>query len=180
MSVHLLRLGRMTGPQAIMVQNAGEGTVTVPVVAFLITGGERRIVVDSGLSPEAFDDPEAAWGGLATRFTPHVGPEDALPARLAELGLQPEDVTDLVLTHLHFDHAGGAALLPDAQRWVQRIEYRNALTPDRHFRSGYVPKEVTGEYTMLDGDATIAPGVHVLFTPGHTHGHQSVLVQAGV
>lgn len=179
-SVHLLPLGRLTAPRSVLHENAGEGTVTLPVPAFLITSGPRRIVVDCGMSAQAAEDPGAAWGGLAKLFEPHIGPQDTLAARLGTLDLRPGDITDLVFTHLHFDHAGGAAQLPGARRWVQRIEYRNALHPERHYRGGYVPREfAAGDYELLDGDATVAPGVHVLFTPGHTHGHQSVLVRAG-
>lgn len=148
----------------------------MPVAAFLVTSGERRILVDCGMSPRGLADPEAAWGRLARFFEPVATPEDALVARLARLDLAPDDVTDLVLTHLHFDHAGGAALLPRATRWVQRAEYRAALYPDRHASGGYVPDEFAGDYELIAGDATIAPGVHVLFTPGHSEGHQSVLV----
>jgi glyoxylase-like metal-dependent hydrolase (beta-lactamase superfamily II) len=62
---------------------------------------------------------------------------------------------------------------------VQRAEYRHATLPDRHESGGYLPQEFDGDYELLAGHATVAPGVHVLFTPGHTAGHQSVLVNVG-
>ncbi len=175
-SLHLLPLGALRTPRRFIVQDGGDELVTVPVVAFLVGSGERLVLVDCGMSPAGAADPERAWGRLARFFEPVVAGDDRLEARLAALGLAPGDVTDLVLTHLHFDHAGGAALLPNATRWVQRSEYRHALHPDRHEAGGYLPAELAGEYELLAGDATIAPGVHALFTPGHTHGHQSVLV----
>lgn len=178
-SIHVLRLGRLTAPRTILYAGAGDGTVTLPVLAFVIRTGDRVILVDNGMVPLAASDPGAAWRGLATVFTPHIAAEDMLEARLAELGLALGDVTDMVFTHLHFDHAGGTALVPGARRWVQRIEYRNAVTPEPHYKPGYLRHEFSGpgEWTLLDGDATIAPGVHALFTPGHTHGHQSILVR---
>jgi N-acyl homoserine lactone hydrolase len=175
-SLHLLPLGALRAPRRFLVQDGGDEIVTVPVVAFLVRSGERRILVDCGMSPAAIADPEGAWGRLARFFEPVAGEEDRLEARLGALGLGPEDVTDVVLTHLHFDHAGGTALLPGATRWVQLAEYRHALHPDRHTSGGYLPAEFDGDYELLAGDATIAPGVHAVFTPGHTHGHQSVLV----
>lgn len=178
-SIHLLPLGALHTARRFTVQDGGEELVTLPVTAFLVTSGERRILVDCGMSPAGMADPEAAWGRLARFFTPEAGDDDTLQARLGRLGLGPPDITDVVLTHLHFDHAGGVALLGAAQRWVQRAEYRCAVHPDRHFSGGNLPLEFDGDYTLLDGDATIAPGVHVLFTPGHTHGHQSVLVRVG-
>ncbi len=178
-SIHLLPLGALRTQRRFVVQDGGEEIVTVPVVGFLVSSGDRRIVIDCGMSPAGVADPEAAWGRLARFFEPVAGNDDRLESRLAALGVSPEDVTDLLLTHLHFDHAGGAALLPNATRWVQRSEYRHALYPDRHASGGYLPAEFAGEYELLAGDATIAPGVHALFTPGHTHGHQSILVRVG-
>src|SRR5689334_11405664 len=178
-SIHLLPLGALRTPRRFTVQDGGDELVTVPVVAFLVVTGDRRILVDSGMSPAGVADPAAAWGGLARFFEPLAGDDDRLEARLAALALEPGDVTDVVLTHLHFDHAGGVALLPRATRWVQRAEYRHALLPDRHESGGFLPQEFDGDYELLSGDATVAPGVHVLFTPGHTAGHQSVLVKVG-
>jgi N-acyl homoserine lactone hydrolase len=175
-AVHLLALGTLTAPRAIL-HVGGTGTVDLPIPAFLILTGDRRIVVDSGMSELVATDPEAAWNArLAGRYTPHIGPDDTMAARLAQHGLEPEDITDLVLTHLHFDHSGGMDLLPAATRWVQRREYRTALNPDRPEGGGYLPHTLGGEYELLDGDATIAPGVHVICTDGHSAGHQSVLV----
>lgn len=176
-SIHLLHLGNLHTTRGMTMQDGGDAPVTLPVPAFLITSGERRILVDTGLSPQGIADPGAAWGRLAKVFVPEVNDEDRLEARLGQLGLAPEDVTDVVLTHLHYDHAGGVSLLPNAKRWVQLIEFRAALYPERHYAGGYFPSEFGNGYELLAGDTTIAPGVHVLSTPGHTHGHQSVLVR---
>src|SRR3954452_7634138 len=96
-SIHLLPLGALRMARRFTVQDGGDELVTVPVVAFLVVSGERRIVVDSGMSPAGGGGPAAAWGGLARFFEPLVGDEDNLEARLAALGLAPDDVTDVVL-----------------------------------------------------------------------------------
>ena len=178
-SIHLLHLGELHTKRSLTMQDGGDDPVVLPVPAFLITSGDRRILVDAGMSPDGLRDPEASWGRLATLFVPEASDEDSLEARLFQLGLSPADITDVVLTHLHYDHAGGVSLLPNAKRWVQLSEYRTALYPERHYAGGYFPNEFGDGYELLAGDATIAPGVHVLSTPGHTHGHQSVLVHIG-
>ena len=178
-SLHLLPLGKLHTKRRFTMQDGGDDPVVLPVPAFLITSGDRRILVDTGMSPVGLQDPEAAWGKLAKAFVPEAAAEDTLEHRLGQLGLSTADITDVVLTHLHFDHAGGVSLLPNAKRWVQLAEYRAARFPERHYAGGYLPDEFGDGYELLAGDATIAPGVHVLFTPGHTHGHQSVLVRIG-
>src|SRR5713226_1887446 len=88
--------------------------------------------------------------------------------------LIPRDVSLVINTHLHFDHCGGNRLFPGVPIYVQRVEREAARGP------GYtIPEWVEFDgatYVELDGAADIVPGVRVLPTPGHTPGHQSVLV----
>ncbi|HEX4109853.1 MAG TPA: N-acyl homoserine lactonase family protein [Solirubrobacteraceae bacterium] len=176
--VYVLPLGALSAPRRFIVQGGGEEPYTAPVNAFLVESAERRILIDSGMSPAGVADPDGAWGRLSRFFTPLAGEQDSLSARLSELDLAPADITDVIYTHLHFDHAGGASLFAHARTWVQRAEWRLARFPERH-EAGYVAGELAGlEPTLVSGDATIADGVHVLFTPGHTRGHQSVLIRA--
>ncbi|MDQ6878544.1 MAG: N-acyl homoserine lactonase family protein [Candidatus Dormibacteraeota bacterium] len=93
---------------------------------------------------------------------------------LAEHDLSPADIRIVVNTHLHFDHCGQNAVFKHAPFYVQRSELERARRE----------KAVTAEwfdfagarFELLDGDAEVAAGVRVLATPGHTIGHQSVLV----
>ncbi|MEX0749902.1 MAG: MBL fold metallo-hydrolase, partial [Dehalococcoidia bacterium] len=89
-------------------------------------------------------------------------------------GIARSDVTAIVNTHLHFDHCGGNALFADVPAYVQSDEYTAALEP------GYTVAEwiafEAARFQMVSGDAEIAPGVRVVATPGHTPGHQSVIV----
>ena len=93
---------------------------------------------------------------------------------LAEHDLSPADVRIVINTHLHFDHCGQNAVFKHAPFYVQRSELERAR----------LVKAITSEwfdfagarFELLDGDAEVADGVRVLATPGHTVGHQSVLV----
>jgi N-acyl homoserine lactone hydrolase len=86
----------------------------------------------------------------------------------------PRDVALVVNTHLHFDHCGGNRLFSGIPIHVQRVEREAARLPG-HTIVEWVEFEGAG-YIELDGPAAIVPGVRVLPTPGHSPGHQSVLV----
>jgi N-acyl homoserine lactone hydrolase len=93
---------------------------------------------------------------------------------LGEHGLSPADVTLVVNTHLHFDHCGQNAVFPHAAFHVQRAELERARRESRWLRDWF---DFAGaRFELLDGDAEIAPGVRAVATPGHTAGHQSVVV----
>ncbi|MFO7638576.1 MAG: MBL fold metallo-hydrolase [bacterium] len=112
---------------------------------------------------------------------------------LAAAGYKPEDITGVVLTHLHFDHAGGVTRLDEngrpvpvfsnARHFVQRFEWQDATQPNRRTRGSYrlddfLPIEAAGLLELVDGDLEITPGVFLRRTGGHTRGHQIVLVRS--
>jgi N-acyl homoserine lactone hydrolase len=114
-----------------------------------------RVLVDTGMI-DSTPELDAQWG---IRF---------------DASLIPRDVVGVINTHLHFDHCGGNRLFAGTPIHVQRVE-REAAKAD-----GYtVPEWVEFDgatYVEHDGEAEVASGVRVLPTPGHTPGHQSVLV----
>ena len=96
---------------------------------------------------------------------------------LAEHDLSPADVRIVVNTHLHFDHCGQNAVFKHAPFYVQRVELeraraQNAVTSQWFDFAG-------AKFELVDGDAEVADGVRVVATPGHTSGHQSVIVDSG-
>jgi N-acyl homoserine lactone hydrolase len=127
----------------------------VPVNAWAVSGGGETVLVDTGVV-ETTPELEAEW-----------------PLRLfpwPELG----EVAAIVNTHLHFDHCGGGKLFPGVPIYVQRAEYEAVAEPE------YVVDWVNfpgARYELIDGDAEVRPGISVLFTPGHSPGHQAVVVQ---
>jgi Zn-dependent hydrolases, including glyoxylases len=93
---------------------------------------------------------------------------------LAEHDLSPADVRIVINTHLHFDHCGQNAVFKHAPFYVQRSELERARVAKS------VPSDwfdfAGARFELVDGDAEVADGVRLLATPGHTVGHQSVVV----
>ncbi|WP_299655417.1 N-acyl homoserine lactonase family protein [uncultured Tateyamaria sp.] len=146
---------------------------------WLIRGQGRAILVDTG-----FDAAEGQARGRPIRIDPGEA--------LKPFGLQPEDVTEIIVTHLHFDHAGGLHLFPNAQLHLQTAEMAYATGPCMchdvlrdPFTVGHVVTAVqrlySGKVTFHDGDSEITDGITVHRIGGHTKGMQAVRIrtQAG-
>ena len=132
------------------------------------------MLFDTGVSPRAV--PGLMRNDPLARFTE----EDLLVHRLDALGLETDNIDMVVMSHLHYDHAGGAHLFPKSELVVQKDEYAYAHYPASFFEPFYYKKnfDLPGyRWRLLDGDTELAPGLTVLRTDGHTPGHQSLLVQ---
>src|SRR5262245_56333638 len=135
-------------------ERSGE-RVQIPVTCYLIKTGDAAILFDTGFSPRAV--PGLHRTDPLARFED----KDLLVHRLDTLGLAPDDVDMVVLSHLHYDHAGGAQLFPGSELIVQRDEYAFAHYTPSTFAGLYYRKNFDlPDYTwrLLDGDAEIAPG----------------------
>lgn len=145
---------------------------------FAIETDDGWVVFDTGCDPRVMTDPEAAWGKLASAFHIDMADEDTQLARLESIGLTPEKVAHVVVSHLHMDHAGGMQFFPHSRIWLQKAEMRAAAYPERVFAAGYVRSDFERpdlQYQLVEGDSQIVPGVHVILTEGHTPGHQSLV-----
>jgi glyoxylase-like metal-dependent hydrolase (beta-lactamase superfamily II) len=113
---------------------------------------------------------------VATTFSPRV---TSIEDRLAEHEISLADVTGVANCHLHFDHSGQNVLIPaGVPIFVQRAEWAKVHEPDYT-----VPEwiDVPGlAYEVLDGEIEVAPGVRLIPTPGHTAGHQSLVLDAEI
>ncbi len=172
--------GWLTGPLSNFL--AGEpGRLRVPIPSFLIDHPKGMVVFDSGLHPDVQTDPAGRYRAVAKYFDIEFSSGEEIAARLNALDVEPGAVRCLVNSHLHFDHTGGNALLPNARLVVQRREWeagqrdeevrRNFFFP-RDYRTGQDVLQVDGEHDLFgDGRVVCIP------THGHTPGHQSLRVR---
>ena len=152
-----------------------------PYFFYLIRHPDGDVLFDTGTHPDCRRDPSARLGEAAATFELELAPDDDVVSKLASAGLVPADVEHVVQSHLHFDHAGGLEFFPHATVYVQRAELEFAFSPPVYQSSIYVRadfdhvtrwKELAGEHDLFgDGRVVAVP------TPGHTAGHQSLLVR---
>ena len=135
------------------------------VVAYAIRHPGGVFLFDTGFG---LDNAE-----LNAYYTVTGRPVDEL---LAEAGIDPEEVTALANCHLHADHAGQNARFPGVPIYVQPAEWREAhATPDYTILDWI---DFSGaDYRQVDGDHEVAPGIRIFATPGHSPGHQSLVVE---
>lgn len=142
---------------------------------WVVKGNDRVILVDTG-----FDDKRLAkrWG-----LRNYVKPTK----RLRQLGIHPDDVTDVILTHAHWDHMGGLAAYANAKVWIQDAEYQYAasrLSPDDPKAKGMrwedfselLAIEEQGRLRRVQGEHVLVPGVKMVLGGAHTPGMQYVKV----
>jgi N-acyl homoserine lactone hydrolase len=148
-----------------------------PIVAWLITGGAEPVLVDVGAPSQEYC---AAHQRPVNRTA-----RQELRSAIEAHGVSPDEIHTTILTHLHWDHAGGVAHLPGSLFVAQRREMQFAIAPIPTQARGYDAPEVSdgripfwlhGRYRTVDGDHEVLPGIRLMLTPGHTQGLQTVLV----
>ena len=161
----------------VLIEPDGEGgTYRIPVPAYLIrSAAGRTFLVDTG-NPEALIGAAdcAPWYGAKCE----ISPSDDPLARLAELGIDRNDVDAIIATHFDFDHAGRYDTFGPlgTEVWVQRAQLASALSD----RDRYDEKlwNIPGlRWRQFDGDVEIEPGLTLLRTDGHAVGHQSIALK---
>jgi glyoxylase-like metal-dependent hydrolase (beta-lactamase superfamily II) len=151
----------------------------------LLRSAERTILVDAGIGHKE----DAKFNGIFdVDFSRH-----SLADSLAEHGVRPEEVTDVIFTHLHFDHAGGSTvrdgnvvrpLFANARHYVQKRQWEHAFTRNERDRASYLdhnylPVQDAGLFEFLDGDVELFPGLEILLSNGHTPALQTIRIFAG-
>ena len=175
----MLNVGWLTAPAGVWRNGDDlEQPKRIPVPAYVIETDEERILVDTGLHPAVAEDPAAHYGA-ADALAVFSFEQDASVADQLDLST----VTRVVLTHLHFDHAGGLALLPSLGSGRPAAAGvgggpRRGRGIRRNF---FLPADyasVDDQVVLVDGDHDLLGdgSIQLLLTPGHTAGHQSVQV----
>ena len=144
-----------------------------PGIVFYIEGVSELIMVDAGLGDTKLIEKKYSWKAVRE-------PGRTLRESLTKFGLKPEDVETVIITHLHWDHMGEAEEFRNAIFIVQERELEAASVAGDPAISGYDPWTFERlDCNTVNGDARIAKDIRVVFTPGHTVGHQSVVVTTG-
>ena len=145
---------------------------------YLIRHGKDWMLWDSGYPDALASLPEGVAGPRDSR----AFRSRTLAAQLAQLGVAPQDITVLAFSHTHGDHVGNANLFAAATLYIQQAEYDAAFgaAPGRYGFNPATYDHLRGSRTVrLAGDADVFGdgSVRILATPGHTPGHQSLLVR---
>jgi N-acyl homoserine lactone hydrolase len=148
-----------------------------PYLLFLVEHPQGRVLFDTGVHPKWTE----SSGAADDTFLIEVTREQLAPNLLSTVGVRPEDVEHVVASHLHFDHAGGLQYFPHARVYTNDTELRFAYRPAVFQRDFYDRDDfdhplnwvaTEGDYDIFgDGRLTI------IRTPGHTPGHQSLVVE---
>ncbi len=148
----------------------------------LIRGNGKTILVDLGIGAKLAPKEKAIWA---------FEEEGNMDAVLAQQGLTPAEITDVIITHLHFDHVGGATYIkngklsptfPNADYHIQKAQWETAMNPHPRDRNSFPPinfkplKEA-GVLTLLDGPGALSDGIDLVVTHGHTAGQQHPLIK---
>lgn len=154
----------------------------IPMAAkiLLLRSAEKNILVDTGNSPFMADKLQKIYGISFDEFD--------IESSLKKHGLIPNDVTDVILTHLHFDHVGGAVLgdgtprFANARHYLQREHLSWAQNPSEKDRASFMPEMYLPLFEanmveLLDGPEEVLPGIRVEPLFGHTQAMQGVIVE---
>ena len=167
-----------------MVTTDRKNRLTMGLNCPLLHISGRNILVDTGVGPKDTVRDKEMYGLVPSR----------LMRSLKALGLGPRDIDGVVLSHLHFSHAGGATRMdrqgimvpsfPKATYYVQRAAWEDAQQPSERHADIYcsdelVPIAERGQLELLDGDTELLPGLNLLVADGHCKGHQIAVFSHG-
>jgi len=182
LKVYAFTCGWLTVPTALLLE--GEtGSIKVPVPVYLIEHPKGYALFDSGLHVDTQTDADRRLGRLARYHTVHFFAGEEIASRLRAIDVAPDRIDYIINSHLHFDHCGGNAQLPNATLLLQRLEWEAAHDAELIERVYYDPHDydhghrvraVNGEHDVF-GDRSVV----CIPTPGHTPGHQSLRVRIG-
>ncbi len=143
----------------------------------LVVDGDRKILIDNGIGDKQ------DWNFLRHYY---LNGEETLEGSLAKAGFTKEDITDVILTHLHFDHCGGSIVwnhertgytlaFPNATYWASRQQYQWATEPNHRESASYLkenilPIEESGHLKLIEEEGEILPNITIKLYHGHTEG----------
>lgn len=175
----------MTIDAAHLVVGAA-GTVNIPLPGYLIEHDRGLVLFDTGMNPVVCDDPALLFGDRPEASWITSRPQQRIDRQIRKLGFDVADVTHVILSHTHCDHAGGLYLFPQARFYVGPGEFQWAAQPPEQTRHLFFPQDYTSPTVRAFHWTTVTSPVFDLFGdgaieihhfPGHTPGELSALVR---
>jgi N-acyl homoserine lactone hydrolase len=191
MKLYVFSSGALTIGKHLLMDLAPQETIKVPVGFFVVMHPKGNVLFDTGNNDKIITDP-SYWGPAFQRLSPVNTPDMAIDTQLAKIGLKPDDIKYVVVSHLHLDHGGNVAKFPSSTLVVQKDEIRTAFWPEPGMARGYIPGDVAplrsdvgeampNKYKMiqLHGDMDIFGDNSVVVKRwvGHTPGSQMMVVR---
>jgi N-acyl homoserine lactone hydrolase len=205
--VHPINTGYILGPEEVMAMTGGrvkalrslrsprEGWIRIPAPVFLLEHpGAGLMLVDTGLHASVAVDPKQNFGGVLGRlYHVEMDPDQTAAAQLRSRGIEARDIKLVVMTHMHMDHASAISDFTEASYILGEDEWA-AFSARRPTFKGYVHsqgkhavdyREVVYDTRLVDSYSTFGRSfdllgdgsVRLVYTPGHSAGHQSVIVR---
>jgi len=154
--------------------------------SLLIDTGDRVVLIDNG-----FGDKQSEK--FLSRF--HLNNNLGLEKALKRHGYRPEDITDMLITHLHYDHCGGGVkndasgtgyklTFPNALYWVGKAQWESAMNPNSREETSFLkenmlPMEQSGRMNLIEEETELVPGINIRIYNGHTNGQLIPFIRRG-
>lgn len=161
-----------------------QNRVPMALNCLLVESQGKKILIDTGVGDKL---------SAKRREILNLERQKGLVESLKQKGVEPKEVAIVINTHLHADHCGGNTreeggraipTFPQADYWVQEEEWEAAHHPNERTRAAYLPEnydplQERGNLHLIRGDTPVTSEVRCIVTPGHTRGHQSVVIESG-
>lgn len=188
--VFFFECGTLKSEKHLFTLNIGVGEpFEVPVPFFLIQHNDKNILFDTGNALAVSKNPEKHWGQIIKTYYPVMDEKQYVVNQLEDMGIGPENIDYVVLSHLHLDHAGGVGAFPNAVYIAHKKEVEWAFDPECSQKSAYIMPDIDKNikwrqlenqfeesYDLFKDELGGGP-IQIYPTPGHTPGHLSILIK---
>lgn len=162
----------------------GNGMTNWALRSLLVRDGNKLILIDSGFGNKQTEVFFSQY---------HLNGNFQLTSQLVEMGLTTNDITDVILTHLHFDHCGGCLIkhqdeivpaFPKATLWIGKLQWDNALNPEPRERDSFLTENIMPlkdhyDIQFISEEGSWLPGIDFHFANGHTKGQLILVIHRG-
>lgn len=194
MKLYVFSSGALTTIGKGVLQNFGpmEPMISIPVGFFVIKHPKGNVLFDTGNNDKIITDP-SYWGPNFDALKPVNTPDVAIDVQLKKIGLSPDDIKYVVISHMHLDHGGNIAKFPNSTLIIQKDEIDYAMWPDEPYTGPFIPADAAvlrapvgsgkpNAFKMVilrgtDMDIFRDESVIVKYARGHTKGHQMMLIR---